>query len=480
MEIRSAIEKHLLENAGIFRPVLEGGTGIFDDMPVPDVSADNDFDDLVAKTEKILIITGATLDEELVSAIRYAKNHFEISPIDSSKIYSSDAFSLSGVISKRADAKDDDLSNVTDIELLSRIDSAKGLELLERYHETLSEFREIYLQFLAKKAEIFAPVIQLILSRNIVSNVRAALLNFDISFFSLYDFLSLLYDEALDANKEELKEEILKLCMHYSAMFPDFPGFHDLVGVACYNRGDFENAIYRWNIAKRCFAKGMDEEDIKREFIEKIDSLIASAEAKYVLHLGCSTVENDPEAALKYLTQCKPVFSDWWVHSYFSGLAYQRMGSHSSAINYYQKTLELNSGCHEAWERMAELYEIRGDYAVAFECLKSSLAIFPSNAEVLGKLILAADKIGQLGKVSRLISQAQKLDSANRYVLEAIRMLSERNLQSDGVPTVKKSKLEKKSSEQSEKSSGKKPIKRSAGTKKQRIDNGGAKNSSKK
>ncbi|MDO4753550.1 MAG: hypothetical protein Q4A41_00975, partial [Bacillota bacterium] len=165
--------------------------------------------------------------------------------------------------------------------------------------------------------------------------------------------------------------------------------------------------------------------------VEKIDSMLASAEVKLHLEIGCSLAATDPGTAITHLQYAKPVFSDWWVFNYYMGIAYLTKEDFARAKTFFERTLELFSGCHEAFERLADVYYHFAEYDKVYESLENSLKINPNNGEVLGKLIIIADKVGKLDKVAGLIKHAKELDQSNDYVLKAELLLGKKSPKKD-------------------------------------------------
>lgn len=426
--IDSAIQRHLLEN--IKHLDLKVGNEkftFFGKLPLPVVREDNDFDFLVSIVSDMMLVVGAILPTDLSAPVYLAKSGFKFDPVDPTKVYSSEKFSLTSKDGGR-----------------TAVSGAKPIAT--EYFEMIQRLSAAYSNFFEEKWSILGPVVRLNFERKQISNYYVALFSQNPTVPLVYEFLCAVYDEALDREKEDVIIEVMQLCAFHAQMYPDYLGFHDLLGVCHYNRNEYGAAIRSWNRAKECLesdesgAGGLDEsggegdadesgdrsgaadssdDGFKIGTIEKIDSMIASAEVKLHLEIGCSLAASDPGTALKHLQSARPVFSDWWVHSYHMGIAYYTKKDYEQSKKYFERTLELFSGCHQAYERIAEIHRREEDFEKMYEALANSLKINPNNGEVLGKLILVAEKIGKLDKVAKLIKQAKELDHTNDFVVQA-------------------------------------------------------------
>lgn len=421
--IESAIGRHLIDNISqISFTIGNRHFAFFGKMPVPIPDGDNDFDMLLDIVGKMMAVVGAVMCRELIPALYLARANYKFPDVDFTKVYSSDRYSIKNAEKPPLEAHS---------------------SISPEFYERMVKLSGDYSSFFEEKWDTLGPVVRLNLDRSGMSNFYSALLNQQLSLETVYEFLCSVYDEALDENKHDVMIEVMQLAALNAEMYPRFTGFHDLLGVAHYNRCEFSSAIERWKLAKEGLLlefeqsekkEGIDSADPEafsaetvQKMMEKIDSMIASAEYKQHLNIACDLSEADPDTALRHFEAARPVFSDWWVFCYYLGIAYQTKKQWNQAMKYFQRTTELFSGCHEAHERMAEIYEEKGECENAYESLAQSLKIYPSNGEVLGKIILVADKIGRIGKVAKLIKQAKKFDANNPYVRRAENLLSDRN-----------------------------------------------------
>lgn len=382
----------------------------FGSLPIPVVEADNDFDRLSEIVRSMMLVVGAVIGRELTPSIYLAKSKYHYPPIDNTKVYSSQEYTIAKTTPKR---------------------ERPQLPLPAEFYQKIKELSGAYAGFFEEKWHILGPVVQLNLERNPVSNFYSALLNQSFTVPLLYEFLCAVYDEALDEGNQDVIVEVMQLATLQAEIYPHFMGFHDLLGVAHYNRNEYSLAIERWKLAKECLLAMHDEEDGEGEersaaFVSKIDSMLASAEVKLHFEIGCEMAQSDPDTALKHLKSAKPVFADWWVFNYYSGIAYMAKRNYLKATELFQRTLEMFSGCHEAYERLAEIEESYGHYERAYDYLAHSLQINPKNGEVLGRLIVIADKIGKLDRVAKLLKQAKELDAENVHVKQAESIIQRR------------------------------------------------------
>ncbi len=453
----SSIEARMIEKSKNIKFVSrESKFSIFGNLEVPSVKADNDFDYMVRIVEQMLMVVGSTFPSEVKDILTEAKRRYEFKPVDDTKIYSSEKFvippkGLSSyghrVSQEIDDLEETELSDKKTNQGRTRMEISPDFEahaigtsgitaIPNDVYERLANLKYEYLKLIVEKWDTFMPAIQSIMTKQISSNLQSSMLNFDHSLVCMYEFLCIVYDEALDANDEQALVEVMQLSKFYADYYPTYGGFHDLLGVAYYNRNEFKEAIYSWERARECIlgSDGNGEKDGEESvqslenkgYAEKIDSLLISTKLKLGLQEGCAIAETHPEQAMELLKNIKYAFSDWWVFNYYMGVAYQNMNRPKDALKYYETTLEVNSGCHEALERMGEIYTEQEEYVKAYNSLEHSLSINPLNAEAIGMYILASDKVGKLEKGKKLLAKALELSPNNEYVVKAKELIGEK------------------------------------------------------
>ncbi len=449
----SKIEEHMMGRTGDIRFVSHSQKfSLFGDLSVPRVEATNDFDYMVGIVEKMLLVVGAVFPSEVIDILNEAKSRYIIKTVDDRKICSSSHFvipprgengSLSSPSSVDKNIRKDAVEH--SVRVLSAGESdddgiqldfeanalryAKTEEQSDEDYQKLFHLKYQYLKLIVDKWDTFIPAIQSVMSRNLNSNLQCAMLNFDHSLVSMYEFLCIVYDEALESGNDDVVAEVMQLAKFYADYYPSYGGFYDLLGVSHYNRNEYEEAIESWNTAKRCI---LDPEGTVEEkeaaakdhlgYGEKIDSLLISANLKKALQKACGFAETNPEEGLTLLKSIQYAFSDWWVFNYYMGVASQNVGRMQDAMTYYTKTLELHSGCHQALERMSELYTEWEDYEKAYMMLEQSLSMNPLNGEAIGMFILASEKVGKLEQGKKLLPTATELSPSNYYVLKAVEL----------------------------------------------------------
>lgn len=439
MVTNSAIQRHLLSNIHhIEYTVGSKEFAFFGNLPLPIVRETNEFDLLVEMVSQMMLVIGSILPGDLFSPIHLAKANFEFEKIDPRTVYSSEKYCITrkGCICEEKEEK----------------------SLPAEYIEMIERLSTAYSRFFSEKWNILAPVVRLNLDRKAVSNYYVVMFSQNPTIDMMYQLLCAVYDEALEQEKDDVIIEVMQIASLHIEMYPDYMGFYDLLGVAHYNRNEFGEAIKYWEKAWKMLKDSMKDADKKNgsakatsengdnpehsdeksvlernignqkiaHMIEKIESMLASAEVKLQLEIGCRLASTDPGTAITHLQNAKPVFSDWWVFTYYMGIAYLTKEDYSQAKTYFERTLELFSGCHEAYERLADVYYHLEQYDKVYESLENSLKMNPNNGEVLGKLIIIADKVGKLDKVAVLIKHARQLDYSNDYVVQAERLLSEK------------------------------------------------------
>lgn len=414
MVTNSAIQRHLLSNI----KHIEYRTGseefaFFGNLPLPVVKETNEFDLLVGIVSEMMLVIGSILQSDLFAPIHIAKTNYKFEKMDQRKVYSSEKYRITKKNCVCGEEK-------------------KEKALPGEYLEMIQGLSSLYMKFFSEKWNILGPIVRLNLERKPVSNYYVVLFSQKPSIDMMYQLLCAVYDEALEQEKEDVIIEVMQLASLHIEMYPHYMGFYDLMGVAHYNRNEFSEAIRHWTKAMEMVeSENKEETDAsvlqnRKHVIEKIGSMLASAEVKLHLEIGCRLASTDPGTAISHLQNAKPVFSDWWVFHYYMGVAYLTKQDYSRAKSYFERTLELFSGCHEAFERLADVYYHLEQYDKVYESLENSLKINPNNGEVLGKLIIIADKVGKLEKVANLIKHAKQLDYSNDYVVRAERLLSEK------------------------------------------------------
>lgn len=418
MVANSAIQRHLLSNI----KHIEYKTGsrefeFFGNLPLPVVRETNEFDLLVEIVSEMMLVVGSVLQSDLFAPIHLAKANYTFEKPDRSKVYSSEKY------------------QITKKSCICGEKEEKPLPA--EYLEMIRGLSTLYMEFFAEKWNILGPIVKLNIERKPVSNYYVVMFSQNPTIDMMYELLCTVYDEALEQDKDDVIIEVMQIAFLHIEMYPDYMGFYDLMGVAHYNRNEFSDAIGYWKKALDMLESvdkntSENQEDEKKQnivhTIEKMESMLASAEVKLHLEIGCRLASTDPGTAMIHLQNAKPVFSDWWVFTYYMGVAYLTKQDYAQAKAYFVRTLELFSGCHEAFERLADVYYRLEQYDKVYESLENSLRINPNNGEVLGKLIIIADKVGKLKKVASLIKHAKQLDYSNDYVVRAERLLSRKSM----------------------------------------------------
>lgn len=458
----SAIEMMLMDNVGDFA-VIEGNKKfpLFDDVPVPLVEAGNDYDMMIEIAKKMFLIMGTKPSYGQVFALSGAGGARALMGADPSTICSSEKFDPTALkigygLYREKKEKDAGGSQVRDAKGSSgeagsgsgsqrgagsydfrrKIDFLKAKDYQPNHprddYAKIMALREIYYKFVSKNWDTFGPAFETVAHSDRKSNYINVMLHFS-NFISLhYELMCALYDEALEKGRFDVISEVLASAEYSSAYFPDFSGYMDLMGVINYNLNNFEEAIECWKAARERISYDGDEFDENREEIEqaieegkkKIDSLIDSARAKANFQYACQFAESHPEEAIKRLTEITPIYSDWWVYSYFMGIAHEKMGDDLSAISNYRRTIELNSGACEAYLRLAEIYMSWGKYEEAYNQVKEALSINPNNARGIAVLIIVSEKLEKLDhRATKLIENAEAIDPDDYLVREARELL---------------------------------------------------------
>lgn len=436
--INTAIEKYLLDGAEeIVLVTPEKSLPFFGDLPVPKVEQTNDFDTILEMVEKVLIIIGSILPEEASALLNNAIKSFPTPRINHKSVFMLDqqnATSQKNRISPNEmlsrglteqgnwmDKGDEEKELVSNLDYQKEI--ARSIDLDE--YLNLNELRNDYLNVIADHWDKFKPMIDHLMNRGTEHRsdprLLSAMIAIDgLNLESLYELAGCIYDEYLKGAGERLGDEVYSLAHFCVSLSNEFYGFFDLLGVSHYNRYEFARAIANWEKAKANIGLLSYLPDYEKDRMAKsIDSLIEGATIKLRMDYACDIVVEKPDVSIKLLKGLKEFFGDWWAYWYFHGLACMADGKNQMAMDSFRKTLELNSGCHEAFECMSDIDRMEKDFDSAYENIKKALNIFPMNARALGKLIIIANAIGELGKVKHLLKKAVELDPDDDYVNKA-------------------------------------------------------------
>lgn len=198
---------------------------------------------------------------------------------------------------------------------------------------------------------------------------------------TLYNYARCLEDIAV--SNDELyagfSEEAFKLFIEMKALYPDHYLSYFHLGFHYSNSHDYRQASELWTQA----LKMEITDDIKKELVKQLKD----NDAKMRFERGYEfIVEGHSEEGLELLLPLEDDYDDWWNLLFFIGLAYRQLERYEEAIEYFEKTLQYNTGHVDTMNEIGICLLSIGVYEEAERYFKEALKADINNHELLCNL----------------------------------------------------------------------------------------------
>jgi tetratricopeptide (TPR) repeat protein len=132
----------------------------------------------------------------------------------------------------------------------------------------------------------------------------------------------------------------------------------------------------------------------------------------YLYRANTSFRERRFADALKYFTILDSLKPNTFEIIHNLALLHQELGNYQESTVFYEKLIEQNPK-PEYYMMLANLYELLGEETSTLKVLKDGTQIFPSNRDLIFKLINILGNRNDYSEITRFIEQALKLDEYN-------------------------------------------------------------------
>jgi len=198
---------------------------------------------------------------------------------------------------------------------------------------------------------------------------------------ALYNYARCLEDIAVsnDEMYAGFSEEAFKLFIEMKELYPDHYLSYFHLGFHYSNSHDYRQANELWTQA----LKMEITDDIKRELVKQLKD----NDAKMRFERGYEfIVEGHSEEGLELLLPLEDDYDDWWNLLFFIGLAYRQLERYEDAIEYFEKTLQYNTGHVDTMNEIGICLLSIGVYEEAERYFKEALKADINNHELLCNL----------------------------------------------------------------------------------------------
>lgn len=198
---------------------------------------------------------------------------------------------------------------------------------------------------------------------------------------ALYNYARCLEDIAVsnDEMYTGFSEEAFKLFIEMKELYPDHYLSYFHLGFHYSNSHDYRQANELWTQA----LKMEITDDIKKELAKQLKD----NDAKMRFERGYEfIVEGHSEEGLELLLPLEDDYDDWWNLLFFIGLAYRQLERYEDAIEYFEKTLQYNTGHVDTMNEIGICLLSIGVYEEAERYFKEALKADINNHELLCNL----------------------------------------------------------------------------------------------
>jgi len=218
---------------------------------------------------------------------------------------------------------------------------------------------------------------------------------------ALYNYARCLEDIAVSDEKlySAFSQEAFKLFGKMRELYPEHYLSYFHLGFHYSNSHDYGHAKELWTSALKLNIT----DDIKKELV----NLLKDNDAKMTFERGYEfIVEGHASEGLDLLLPLEDDYDDWWNLLFFIGLAYRQLERYEDAIEYFEKTLQYNTGHVDTMNEIGICLMSIGVYEEAERYFKEALKADINNHELLCNLGIVYLNQGKLEDAEIYLSRA--------------------------------------------------------------------------
>lgn len=218
---------------------------------------------------------------------------------------------------------------------------------------------------------------------------------------ALYNYARCLEDIAVSNEKvySAFSEEAFKLFNEMKALYPEHYLSYYHLGFHYSNANDYNQARELWSKALTLNIS----DDVKKELVQQLKD----NDAKMYFKRGYEfIVDGHSEEGLELLLPLEDDYDDWWNLLFFIGLAYRQLERYEDAIEYFEKTLQYNTGHVDTMNEIGICLMSIGVYEEAERYFKEALKADINNHELLCNLGIVYLNQGNLEEAESYLNRA--------------------------------------------------------------------------
>lgn len=125
---------------------------------------------------------------------------------------------------------------------------------------------------------------------------------------------------------------------------------------------------------------------------------VRNFESRFARAVECVVQRRDPRRGLAQLERMRVLEPEFWLATFYVGIARRRLGDEEAALDLMAEVLRLRPGQPDALTEMAALFDRRGNPKRALECIEDALAGRPGDLALLGRRALYQHRLGRSGQ----------------------------------------------------------------------------------
>jgi tetratricopeptide (TPR) repeat protein len=216
------------------------------------------------------------------------------------------------------------------------------------------------------------------------------------------------HNEAYSSDLETLAKEGFERSLELE---PNLSKSYYYLGYIYSNLGNIDHA-------DECFERFLaltDDKSEKAEILEELSNNRARKSFSRAKHLYDAGFY---EEVIALLLPIYDVHSDWWQLSHLIGKSYRMMDRYDSAIEYFTKTLEFNTGNVEAMNELTLCYSAISRLDMAIRYATEAFNHDPSSIEIVINMCAVYYYSGDLEVALATIEKALSLDNDDEVALK--------------------------------------------------------------
>ncbi|MEZ5964638.1 MAG: hypothetical protein R3F56_12385 [Planctomycetota bacterium] len=151
---------------------------------------------------------------------------------------------------------------------------------------------------------------------------------------------------------------------------------------------------------------------------------VRNFEARFAKAVDHAVRRQDPRRGLTDLERWRQLEPEFWLASFYVGIALRRLGDEEAALDTMAEVLRLRPGQPDVLTEMAALFDRRGNPKRALECIEDALSSRPGDTALLGRRALYQHRLGRRGQAVESLDAAlgggvpsEELEEIRRQIL---------------------------------------------------------------